>query len=142
MSNKVYKKVERTPSHAGRILKSGFIDEYGLRVETVARLLGITRGHLSRIINGHTPVTPDVALKLEILTKTPAHQWLAIQAKYDAYVMEKKKEFQKYKQTVDDWVSDSLPLSPDQRRTDKKTLEIVKKAASLAKQLGKKTKVA
>ena len=81
-------------------------------------------------------------LKLEILTKTPAHQWLAIQAKYDAYMMEKKQGFQKYKQTVDSWVSDSLPLSPDQRRTDKKTLEIVKKAASLAKQLGKKTKTA
>ena len=26
MSNKTYKKVERTPSHAGHILKSGFID--------------------------------------------------------------------------------------------------------------------
>ncbi len=142
MSNKTYKKVERTPSHAGRILKSGFIDQYGLRIETVARLLGVTRGHLSRIINGHTPVTPDFALKLEILTKTPAHQWLTIQAKYDAYVMEKEKEFQKYKQTLDSWVSNSLPLTPDQRRTDKKTLEIVKKAASLAKQLRKKAKVA
>ncbi len=141
MSNKTYKKVERTPSHAGRILKSGFIDQYGLRIETVARLLGVTRGHLSRIINGHTPVTPDFALKLEILTKTPAHQWLAIQAKYDAYVMEKEQEFQKYKQTLDSWVSNSLPLTPDQRRTDKRTLEIVKKAANLAKQLRKKAKV-
>ena len=63
MNDKNYKKVERAPSHAGRILKSGFIDEYGLRIDTVARLLGITRGHLSRIINEHTPVTPDVAIK-------------------------------------------------------------------------------
>lgn len=142
MNSKIYPKRERIPSHAGRILKSGFIDQYGLRIETVAGLLGITRGHLSRIINGHQPVTPDIALRLEVLTKTPAHQWLTLQSKYDAYVMESKEDFQKYKQALDNWSSNSLPLLPDERRTDKKTLALVKKAASLARQLQKKTQVA
>ncbi len=142
MSKKIYKKPERTPSHAGRILKSGFIDQYELRIETVAELLGIARGHLSRIINARSPVTPDIAIKLEILTKTPASQWLAIQSKYDTYMMEQKKEFKKYKETLNNWVVNSLPMQPEKRRSDKKTQKLVMKAADIAKQLGKKKKAA
>ncbi len=138
MDRKVYRKTERMPSHAGKILKSGFIDEHGLRMETVASLLGITRGHLSRIINGHAPITPDIALKLEILTQTPASQWLAIQSKYDMYVMEQDKEFKKYKQTLNNWVSNSLPMLPAHRRTDKQTEELISEIARLAKHVGKK----
>jgi addiction module HigA family antidote len=138
MNRKVYRKKDRIPSHAGRILKSGFIEQHGLRMETVASLLGLTRGHLSRIINGHTPVTPDIALKLEILTQTPASQWLAIQSKYDMYIMEQDKEFKKYKQTLSNWVSNSLPMLPAQRRTDKQTEERISKIARLAKHIGKK----
>ena len=41
MSKKIYKKPERAPSHAGKILKSGFIDQYELRIEAVAELLGV-----------------------------------------------------------------------------------------------------
>lgn len=138
MNRKVYRKKDHIPSHAGRILKSGFIEQHGLRMETVASLLGLTRGHLSRIINGHTPVTPDIALKLEILTQTPASQWLAIQSKYDMYIMEQDKEFKKYKQTLSNWVSNSLPMLPAQRRTDKQTEELISKIARLAKHIGKK----
>lgn len=142
MSKKIYKKPGRTPSHAGRILKSGFIDQYELRIETVAELLGITRGHLSRIINARSPVTPDIAIKLEILTKTPASQWLAIQSKYDTYMMKQEKGFKKYKETLDNWIINSLPMQPEKRRTDKKTQKLVMKAANIAKQLGKKKKAA
>ncbi len=142
MSKKVYKKPERTPSHAGRILKSGFIDQYDLRIETVAELLGIARGHLSRIINAHSPVTPDIAIKLEVLTKTPASHWLAIQSKYDIYMMEQEKEFIKYKEILDSWVNNSLPMQPEERRSDKKSQRLVIKASNIAKQLGKKKKAA
>ncbi|VAW62312.1 hypothetical protein MNBD_GAMMA10-405 [hydrothermal vent metagenome] len=142
MSKKIYTKPERVPSHAGRVLKSGFIDQYELRIETVAELLGITRGHLSRIINAHSPVTPDIALKLEILTKTPASQWLTIQSKYDAYMMEQETEFKKYKEALNNWVVNSLPMPPQERRSDKKTQKLVTKAAGIAKQLGKKKNAA
>jgi len=142
MSKKTYKKKECAPSHAGRILKSGFIEQYKLRIETVAGLLGITRGHLSRIINGHSPITPDIALKLEILTQTPATQWLTIQTKYDTYMMEQETGFKKYKITLNRWVANSLSLPPDKRHTDKKTQELVMKATELAKQINIKKKVA
>lgn len=135
MSKKVYKKVEREPSHAGRILKSGFIDEYDLPIVTVAELLGITRVHLSRIINGHNPVTSEIAIRLEMLTGTQASQWLTLQAKHDTYLLEQDRGFQKYKKALNKWVSGSLEMVPKERRNDKKSRELVKKAAGLAKQL-------
>ncbi len=142
MSKKTYTKPERIPSHAGRILKSGFIDQYELRIETVAELLGISRVHLSRIINARSPVTPDIALRLEILTKTPASQWLTIQSRYDSYMMEQEKDFKKYKETLNNWVTNSLPMQPEKRRADKKTQKLVMKASDIAKQLGKKKNAA
>ncbi len=108
----------------------------------MSHLLGITREHLSRIVNGHTPITPDIALKLEILIKTPASQWLAMQANYDTYVMEQNSEFQKYKQTLESWLENSLNLLPRVRRADKKTLALVAKAAMLAKNLSRKENIA
>jgi len=138
MSNKTYKKIERAPSHAGRILKSGFIDQYNLNIETVAELLGVTRVHLSRIINGHSPVTSDIAIKLEMLTETPANQWLSLQAQYDAFLLEKDKGFQRYKEAIGKWILSSLDKTPVERRKDEKTRELVKKASILAKQLGQK----
>ena len=142
MPKKIYKKIERTPSHAGEILKSGFIDQYDLSIVTVSDLLGITREHLSRIINGHTPVTADIALRLETLTKTPASQWLALQAKYDTYIMEQNADFKKYKQAVESWISTALPLLPNIRRADKRAIALVSKAAELAKHLGRRKKLA
>ena len=142
MNQKVYKKVERKPSHAGRVLKSGFIDEHGLRIETIAELLGITRVHLSRIVNGHSPVTSDIAIRLEMLTETPASQWLALQAKYDAYMLEQNQSFKNYRKILNKWASGSLPMQPEERRNDKETKKMVEKAAKLARQLGSKKKVA
>ena len=138
MKKKIYRKKECLPSYAGQILKSGFIEEYNLSISTVADLLGMTREHLSRILNGHTPITPDIASRLEVLTKTPASQWLSMQAEYDLYMMEQNTEFKKYKKIIEDWVVYSLPMQPSKRREDKKTITLIAKAAELAKHLGRK----
>ena len=138
MSNKTYKQPERQPSHPGRILKSGFIDTHQLRIETVAQLLGITRVHLSRIINGHSPVTSDIAIRLEILTQMPASQWLTLQAHYDTYQLQQGNHFQSYKDTLSQWAANSLGMVAKERRHDPQTRTLVTQAALLAKQIGQK----
>jgi antitoxin HigA-1 len=140
MKKKTYKK-PHAPSHAGQILKSGFIEQYSLPVATVADLLGITREHLSRILNGHMPITADLASKLELLTKVPASQWLTIQAKYDLYLLEKNTAFKEYKKILENWASSALLLQPQKRRGDKKILALVAKASELAKHLGRKKNI-
>ena len=132
---KDYIKPDIPPSHAGHILRTGFIEQHGLRIDTVASIMGIARGHLSRILNGRSPITPDIALKLEMMTHTPAGQWLAMQAKYDAYRLAQNQRFTDYKKMVSQWVAECLPLPPKERRSDANTQHLVAEAARLAKQI-------
>ncbi len=140
MSKKIYKNKEIAPSHAGEILKSGFIEQYDLNIEMVANLLGLTRGHLSRILNARAPVTPDIAIKLEILTQVPASQWLSMQAKYDSWVLEHRQEFSAYKKTLNSWLDSYLPMLPSVRRENKKSNDLVNKASQLAKAINRNPK--
>lgn len=138
MSKKNYKAVKRQPSHAGDVLRYGFIEQHDLQIETVAQLLGMTRQHLSRILNGHNPVTPDIAIRLEVLTKTPASQWLAIQSAYDTYMCSQEASFKEYKTAVNIWNSSSLSMTADERKKDSRTQKLLTKISKCAKQLNQK----
>lgn len=134
MAKKVYKKLERPPCHPGKILKSGFIDDLNLPIEDVAKVLGMTRGNLSRIINGHQPVTIPIAHKLEAITKTPASQWLALQSNHDAFLLEQDENYQVYKSVTEEWLklgNRAQKENHDIEASDK----LVEKAGKLVKQL-------
>jgi len=51
--------------------------------------------------------------------------------------LEHEKEFVSYKQTLNNWISNSLPMLPNIRRSDKKSKALVSKAALLAKEIGR-----
>lgn len=71
------------PPHPGAILKE-YLD--GVTVTDAAKHLGITRAALSRILNGKTGISPEMAIRLEeAFIATTAETWLAMQAKYDLW---------------------------------------------------------
>lgn len=51
------------PCHAGEVLKEYLGDT---SISTAAKHLGVTRAALSRIINGKTGISADMALRLSI----------------------------------------------------------------------------
>ena len=72
------------PSHPGEGLKEDVLVPLGLTVTETAKALGISRKTLSEIVNSKSPITPDVALRLErAFTNPPADMWLRLQAAYD-----------------------------------------------------------
>ena len=130
---KKYIKSGSAPTHPGLILKHGFVEEYNFKVETVANFLGITREHLSRILNGNKDISIDIAIKLEILTRTPATQWLALQTNFDLYHKKQKKQFSKYVENVEEYLEAIEELSPQERRKDDGLRKLVTDTAVLAK---------
>ena len=57
-----------------------------LQVQDAAEQLGITRVQFSRFINGHSRVTPDLAIRLSKWIPAPtASMWLNMQAEYDLW---------------------------------------------------------
>ena len=65
------------PAHPGEILKELVIDPLGLFVTDAAHHLGVSRKTLSKVLNGHGTVTPEMTLRLEMTFGKPdAAHWL------------------------------------------------------------------
>jgi len=73
----------RNPAHPGEVLKELWLEPLGLTLTEAAVRLGVTRKTISKIINGHGAITPEMALRLEIVFDTSAQAWMNMQTAYD-----------------------------------------------------------
>lgn len=81
------------PPHPGLLVKE-YIDGFESNVSNFADRLGVTRVTLSRIVNGKSGITPEMALRLsKLLTNTTASFWLNMQSDYDLWQAEQKADF-------------------------------------------------
>ena len=76
-----------SPAHPGEILKEMYIAPLGVTVTKVADALGVTRKHVSAIVNGRAPVTPDMAVRLAGVFGTEPEIWVNLQAQYDLWLV-------------------------------------------------------
>ncbi len=72
-----------TPPHPGRTIKDGCLDAVGLNVTEAAKVLGVARHTLSRVLNGRSGISPDMAIRLEKAGWSNAGLWMRLQAAYD-----------------------------------------------------------
>jgi addiction module HigA family antidote len=78
------------PPHPGEGLKEDVLVPLGLTV-TETKALGISRKTLSEIINGKSPITLHIAVRLErAFTNPPADMWLRLQTAYDLWRAERR----------------------------------------------------
>ena len=79
----------KNPVHPGKIIKYS-IEASGLSVTDAAPRLGVTRQTLSRVINGRTALSPEMAVRAsKAFGSTPEH-WLRMQIAYEMAQMRKK----------------------------------------------------
>jgi addiction module HigA family antidote len=82
------------PPHPGAliadILENGELS-VGNTVTALAKHLGVTRATLSRVINGRSAVSADMALKLQDAFGVRADLWLSLQLKRDLWVASRKR---------------------------------------------------
>ncbi|PJD92810.1 MAG: addiction module antidote protein, HigA family [Legionella sp.] len=75
------------PLHPGVIIKDILIDSTGLTISDVADRLGVTRTTLSRLLNKHSGVSPEMALRLSKLLNTSVDMWVNLQSQYDIWMV-------------------------------------------------------
>ena len=81
------------PLHPGLIVKDA-LDGAELTITEAARQLDITRTTLSRLLNGHAGISPEMALRLSKFFDTSIEMWINIQLQYDIWcVMQRQHEF-------------------------------------------------
>src|ERR1700681_4010220 len=77
------------PAHPGEVLRD-YLGE--MTVAEAATRLGVTRAHLSRILNGRAGVSAAMSLRLSAALGTSAEFWLKMQMQYELWQARKTKQ--------------------------------------------------
>jgi addiction module HigA family antidote len=82
------------PPHPGLTLRDDVLPALGLSVTDAAKQLGVARVTLSRVLNGHAAISPEMALRIEawlgLERGGEARLWLAEQTAYDMWLAEQR----------------------------------------------------
>jgi len=81
----------RHPVHPGAILRDGCIDGL-MTVSEAATKLGVAQHTLSRVFNGRSGISPEMALKSEAVGWSNAAFWMRLMSHYDLAQARKRSE--------------------------------------------------
>lgn len=79
-----------SPSHPGEVLNSMYLEPMGVSITQAAEVLGVSRKHVSAIVNGSASVTPDMAARLAAVFGPDIAFWINLQAQYDLWEVSQK----------------------------------------------------
>jgi len=75
----------RSPIHPGEILLEEFMKPYGMTQTEIAKRIGVSRKHISEIVNGRKGISTDIGLRLSRLFGTSPELWLNGQLAWDVW---------------------------------------------------------
>lgn len=78
------------PPHPGESIREDCLAPLGLSVTDAAKGLGVTRKALSELLNGHSGVSPEMAIRLEKAGWSTAETWLRMQLQCDLWQAQQK----------------------------------------------------
>jgi len=93
-------KKEMPPVHPGEILKEMYLDPLDIGITEFSSVLGVARRTISLIINGHSGVSAEMALRLSKALNTTPELWLNMQRDFDLWRAGKKIELKGIKSIV------------------------------------------
>ncbi|MCP5109926.1 MAG: HigA family addiction module antidote protein [bacterium] len=73
----------KNPPHPGLSVRVDCLEPLGLSVTEAAKVLGVSRVALSRLINGKAGVSPEMAIRLSKAFGSTPDSWIRMQAAYD-----------------------------------------------------------
>jgi addiction module HigA family antidote len=81
---------KRKPVHPGNLFKEEVLISLGLTVTQADLDLGVSRKALSEFLNGHSSLSPEMAIRIGKATRTSPESWLNMQTKLDLWKAEQK----------------------------------------------------
>ncbi|MCP3680940.1 MAG: HigA family addiction module antidote protein [Gammaproteobacteria bacterium] len=73
------------PKPPGKLVKNMLLDPLDLSVTDAAKLLKVSRPTLSKLVNGHMSISPEMAIRLAIVFNSSEELWLNLQTQYDLW---------------------------------------------------------
>lgn len=78
------------PPHPGEIIRDQCLEPLGLTITAAAKGLGVTRKTLSELINGHSGVSAEMAIRLSKAFGSSPETWLRLQIQYELWQAAKR----------------------------------------------------
>ncbi|MDO8954839.1 MAG: HigA family addiction module antitoxin [Gammaproteobacteria bacterium] len=75
----------KNPIHPGEIIREICIEGAGITVSEAAQKLGVDRTTLSRLLNGHAGISPEMAMRLSMALGNNPTLWMNLQRDYDLW---------------------------------------------------------
>ena len=73
----------KNPPHPGLSIKENCLEPLGLNITEAAKVLGVARHTLSRVLNGHAAISLELAIRLEKAGWSNAEFWTRRQTTYN-----------------------------------------------------------
>jgi antitoxin HigA-1 len=80
----------KDPPHPGEAIRKLCIEPAGLTVTAAAGVLGVSRKALSELLNGHSGVSAEMAVRLSKAFGGSIESWLTQQMQYDLAQVRKR----------------------------------------------------
>ncbi|MEA1053383.1 HigA family addiction module antitoxin [Lamprobacter modestohalophilus] len=71
------------PPHPGEVIRELCLEPLGLTVTAAAQGLGVSRKTLSELLNGHSGISPEMAIRLSKGFGGSPESWMRQQMQYD-----------------------------------------------------------
>ncbi len=82
----------KSPPHPGEIVRKDCIEPLELTVTEAAEGLGVSRKHLSELVNGRAGISPNMAIRLSKAFGGSPESWLTQQMQYDLRQAEEEED--------------------------------------------------
>lgn len=73
------------PAHPGEFIRDVYLAPHAMSVRTLAQGLAVAPSTLTRIINGNSGISPEMALRLSKALGRSPESWLNMQHNYDLW---------------------------------------------------------
>ena len=80
------------PPHPGEVVRKDCIEPLGLTITEAAEGLGVSRKALSELVNGHTGISPQMAIRLSKAFGGSPESWLTQQMQYDLHQAQREED--------------------------------------------------
>ena len=77
------------PPHPGEFVRATYIEPFDISIRSLAESLGVSPSTLTRIVNGRSGISPEMALRLSKALGRSPESWLAMQHNYDLWQAKK-----------------------------------------------------
>jgi addiction module HigA family antidote len=73
----------KNPAHPGRIVRSACLEPLGLTVTAGAKVLGVSRQTLNKLVTGKSGISPEMSIRLTKAFGSIEETWLGMQLAYE-----------------------------------------------------------